>query len=111
MKQDLSPSVDQVSVVDVALLLMMMVKCGEEEGLCGLCCPSNSRHSMSATCGPRDIISLVTPRLGGFSLHFYVTTTSMCFQSYRCTINNIARMYVVFFQIMLMLMLLLFFYL
>jgi hypothetical protein len=27
-------------------------------------CPSGSRHSMSATCGPRDIISLVTPRLG-----------------------------------------------
>jgi hypothetical protein len=26
---------------------------------------SDSRHSMSATCGPRDMISLVTPSLGG----------------------------------------------
>jgi hypothetical protein len=65
MKQDLLPSVDQVSVVDTTPLLMMMVKHGEEEGLCGMCCPSSSRHSMSATYGPQDIISLVTPRLGG----------------------------------------------
>jgi hypothetical protein len=42
--------------------MMMMVNCGEIEGLCGLCYASGSRHSMSATCGPRDIISLVTPR-------------------------------------------------
>jgi hypothetical protein len=66
MKQDLLSSGSQAGVVDVALLqMMMMVKCGEEEGLCGLCYASGSRHSMSATCGPRDIISLVTPRLGG----------------------------------------------
>jgi hypothetical protein len=32
---------------------------------CGLNWSSGSRHSMSSTCGPRDIISLVTPRLGG----------------------------------------------
>jgi hypothetical protein len=63
MKQDLLSSGSQTGVVDVALLPMMMVKHGEEEGLCGLCYPSGSRHSMSATCGPRDIISLVTPRL------------------------------------------------
>jgi hypothetical protein len=25
----------------------------------------DSQHSMSATCGPRDMISLVTPSLGG----------------------------------------------
>ena len=66
MKQDLSPSVDQVSVVDAALLMMVMVKCGEEEGIYGLCCPSSSRHSMSATCGPQEIIALVTPRVGGW---------------------------------------------
>jgi hypothetical protein len=66
MKQDLLSSGSQTGVVDVALLqMMMMVNCGEEEGLCGLCYPSDSQHSMSATCGPRDIISLVTPRLGG----------------------------------------------
>jgi hypothetical protein len=27
-------------------------------------CPSDSRHSMSTTRGPRDMISLVIPRLG-----------------------------------------------
>jgi hypothetical protein len=39
---------------------------GGEEGLyllnVGSVGQSGSRHSMSATCGPRDIISLVTPR-------------------------------------------------
>jgi hypothetical protein len=65
MKQDLLPSVDHVGVVDAALQLIMMVKHDEEEGICGLCCPSNSLNSMSSTCAPQDIISLVTPRLGG----------------------------------------------
>jgi hypothetical protein len=55
----------QAGVVDVALFPMMMVKHGEEEGLYGLCYASGSRHSMSATYGPREIIFLVTPRLGG----------------------------------------------
>jgi hypothetical protein len=66
MKQGLLSSGSQGGVVDVTMLpMMMMVNCGEEEGLYGMCYPSGSRHSMSATCRPRDIISLVTPRLGG----------------------------------------------
>jgi len=32
------------------------------EGLCGLCYALGSRHSMFATYGPQDIMSLVTPR-------------------------------------------------
>jgi hypothetical protein len=37
----------------------------KRRGPLGLCSfPSGSRYSMSATCGPRDMISLVTPRLG-----------------------------------------------
>jgi hypothetical protein len=43
--------------------------CGGVEGLyllnVGSIGQSGSRHSMSATCGPQDIIALVTPRLGG----------------------------------------------
>jgi hypothetical protein len=34
-------------------------------GLLGSAGQSGSRHSMSVTCGPRDMISLVTPSLGG----------------------------------------------
>jgi hypothetical protein len=69
MKQDLLSSVDQAGVVDVAMLLTMSGdvwwRGGALSAQCGLCWSSGSRHSMSATCGPRDIISLVTPRLGG----------------------------------------------
>jgi hypothetical protein len=56
----------QADVVDVALLLVMndgVIK--NRRGLAGSAGQSDSRHSMSATCGPRDMISLVTPSLGG----------------------------------------------
>jgi hypothetical protein len=52
MKQDLLSYESQTSVVDVALLSVMMVKHGEEEGLYGLHYASGSQHSMSATRGP-----------------------------------------------------------
>jgi hypothetical protein len=57
---------EQVDVVDDALSLMMnneaLVK---KRGPLGSVGQSDSWHSMSATCGPRDMISLVTPSLGG----------------------------------------------
>jgi hypothetical protein len=37
----------------------------KQRGPPGFVGQSNSRHSMYVTCGPRDIISLVTPKLGG----------------------------------------------
>jgi hypothetical protein len=63
VKKDLLSYGSQVGVVEFSLLPMMMVKRGEYEGLCGLCYAFDSLHSMSATCGPRYIISLVTPKL------------------------------------------------
>jgi hypothetical protein len=68
MKQDLLSFLGH-GVVDVAMLLMMngdvWWRGGDLSAQCGLSWSSGSRHSMSSTCGPRDIISLVTPRLGG----------------------------------------------
>jgi hypothetical protein len=56
---------DQADVVDVALLLVMNDEAlMKKRGPPGSVGQSGSRHSMSATCGPRDIISLVTPSLG-----------------------------------------------
>jgi hypothetical protein len=57
--------------VDVTLLLMMMVNYHEDEGICGLCYLSDYQHSMFATCGPQDIISLVTPRLGWYVMEIF----------------------------------------
>ena len=65
----------QTSVVDDSLLSMMMVKRGKEEGLYGSCYPSDSWHSVSTTCGPRDIISLVTPKLVG---NIWLLHVDMC---------------------------------
>jgi hypothetical protein len=57
---------EQVDVVHVALLLMMNDEAlMKKRGPSGSAGQSNSRPSMSTTCGPRDIISLVTPSLGG----------------------------------------------
>jgi hypothetical protein len=69
MKQDLLSFLGQAGVADTAMLLTMngdvWWRGGALSAQCGLNWSSGSRHSMSATCGPRDIISLVTPRLGG----------------------------------------------
>jgi hypothetical protein len=53
-------------VVDVSLLLVMndgVIR--NRRGLVGYAGQSNSRHSMSFTCRPQDMISLVTPSMGG----------------------------------------------
>jgi hypothetical protein len=66
MKQYMLSSGIQADVVDTIMLsIVMMVNCGEEEGLCGLYYASSSQHSMLARCEPGDIISLVTPRIWG----------------------------------------------
>jgi len=61
---------DQACVVDTTMLLSMnddMWWRGEALFTqCGLKWSSYSRHSMSSTYGLRDIISLVTPSLGGY---------------------------------------------
>jgi hypothetical protein len=55
---------DQADVVDVALLSTMNDDAiMNRRRLAGSVGQSNSRHSMSATCWPRDMISLVTPSL------------------------------------------------
>jgi hypothetical protein len=52
--------------MDVALLLVMYGDASmNRRGPAGYASQSGSRHSMSATCGPRDMISLVTPSLRG----------------------------------------------
>jgi hypothetical protein len=69
MKQDLLSFLGQVGVADAATLLMTNGDVWwREEALfsqCGLIWSFGSRHSMSSTCEPQDIISLATPRLGG----------------------------------------------
>jgi hypothetical protein len=56
----------QAGVMDVALLLVMYDGASmNRRGPWGYASQSGSRHSMSATCGPRDMISLVTPSLRG----------------------------------------------
>jgi hypothetical protein len=53
-------------VMDIALLLMMYGGASmNRRGPAGYASQSNSRHSMYTTCGPRDMISIVTPRLRG----------------------------------------------
>jgi hypothetical protein len=55
----------QADVVDATLLLVMNDGVKYKKGLVGSAGQSDSRHSVSATRGPRDMISLVTPSLGG----------------------------------------------
>jgi hypothetical protein len=47
------------------MLLVMSGDQHEEEGPVGFVGQSDSWHSMSTSYGTRDMISLVTPRLGG----------------------------------------------
>jgi hypothetical protein len=69
MKQDLLFFLGQAGVSDAAMLLTMngdvSWRGGALSAQCGLRWSSGSRHSMSSTCGPRTIISLVTSRIGG----------------------------------------------
>jgi hypothetical protein len=57
---------DQADVVDVGFLLMVNDEAlMKKRGPSGSVGQSNSHPSMSATCGPQDMISLVTPSLEG----------------------------------------------
>jgi hypothetical protein len=69
MKQDMLSSRSQVWCGGCCyVVMMMMVNYGGEEGIyflnVGFIDQSGSRNSMFSTYGTRDIISLVTPRLG-----------------------------------------------
>ena len=64
MEQDPFLLQDQAEVTDVVADKVEALK-NEEMGPPGPCsCRSGSRYSMSRTCGPQDIISLVIPILG-----------------------------------------------
>jgi hypothetical protein len=65
MEQDPFLLQDQADVMDVAAADKVEALKNERMGPPGPCSSrSGSRYSMSRTCGPRDIISLVIPRLG-----------------------------------------------
>jgi hypothetical protein len=65
MEQDPLLLQDQAEVMDVATADKVEVLKNKEMGPPGPCSSrSGSRYSMSRTCGPRHIISLVIPKLG-----------------------------------------------
>jgi hypothetical protein len=65
MEQDPFLLQDQADVMDVVAADKVEVLKKKRMGPLGPCSSrSGSRYSMSRTCGPRDIISLVIPRLG-----------------------------------------------
>jgi hypothetical protein len=65
MEQDPFLLQDQAEVMDVVVADKVEALKNERMGPPGPCSSrSGSRYSMSRTCGPRDIISLVIPRLG-----------------------------------------------
>jgi hypothetical protein len=63
MEKDSLPFQDQASVMDIVVdgMWIFSWKKGPSGAMLKL---SSSRNSMSRTCGPRDMISLVTPRFG-----------------------------------------------
>jgi hypothetical protein len=64
MEKDPSLLQDQAEVTDVAAADKVEALKNEKMGLPGPCSSrSGSRYSMSRTCGPRDIISLLIPKL------------------------------------------------
>jgi hypothetical protein len=65
MEQDPLLLQDQAEVMDVVAADKVEALKNEKMGPPGPCSSrSGSRYSMSRTCGPRDIISLVIPKLG-----------------------------------------------
>jgi hypothetical protein len=65
MEQDPSLLQDQAEVMDVVAADKVEALKEEKMGPPGPCSSrSGSRYSMSRTCGPRDIISLVIPKVG-----------------------------------------------
>jgi len=81
MKKDLFSFLGHASVADVDSLLMtndyMWRRGGALSTQCGLSLSSGSRHSMYSTWGAWEIISLVTPRLGGNNANSFFTTTQI----------------------------------
>jgi hypothetical protein len=65
MEQDPFLLQDQAEVTNVIVAHKVEALKNEKMGPSGPCpSRSGSRYSMSRTCGPRDIISLVIPKLG-----------------------------------------------
>jgi hypothetical protein len=65
MEQDPFLLQDQADVMDATAADKVEALKNERMGPPGPCSSrSGSRYSMSRTCGPRDIISLIIPRLG-----------------------------------------------
>ena len=65
MEQDPFLRQDQADVIGAAAIDKVEALKKKRMGPIGPCSSrSGSRYSMSKTCGPRDIISLVIPRLG-----------------------------------------------
>jgi hypothetical protein len=72
MEQDPSLLQDQVEVMDVAVVEKVEALKEEKMGPPGPCSSrSGSQYSMSRTCGPRDIISLVIPKVGDNILDWF----------------------------------------
>jgi hypothetical protein len=70
MEQDPSLPQDQAEVMDAAAADKVEALKNEWMGPPGPCSSrSDSLYSMPRTCGPRDIISLVIPKLGDNSTH------------------------------------------
>jgi hypothetical protein len=70
MEQDPFLLQNQAEVLDVTVADKVEALKNEKMGPPRLCSSrSRSRYSMSRTCGPRDIISLVIPKLGDNNLH------------------------------------------
>jgi hypothetical protein len=67
MKQDPLLLQDQAEVMDVVVADKVEALKKRKEGPCSS--RSGSRYSMSRTYGPRDIISLVIPKLGDNSVN------------------------------------------
>jgi hypothetical protein len=72
MEQDPFLLQDQAEVMDVAAADKVKALKNERMGPPGPCSSrSGFRYSMSRTCGPRDIISLVFPRLRDNSVYWH----------------------------------------
>jgi hypothetical protein len=80
MEQDPFLLQDQAKVMDAAAADKVEALKNEKMGPPGPCSSrSGSRYSMSRTCGPRDIISLVIPKLGDNNVLLSNNLNYMCF--------------------------------
>jgi hypothetical protein len=78
---------DQADVVDVVLLLMMNDEAlMKKRGPLGSAGQYDTWNSIYSTCGPRDMISLVIPILGGNNVH----CPEYGLPAHKCTIMTIS---------------------